>query len=417
VTRTMWSSRGSGPAIEPASRRHGRAAGGVLVAVALVVGGCEGAPGAPGGAPEPVDFRLEEVLRLGVLEGAEEEMFGGVSAATAGSDGSLFVLDRQVPVVRRFGPEGTFQGNVGREGEGPGEYRNPMGLQPLPDGGIALWDPGNARLSFFEADGTFREGFRVPSTLTTGRALATDTLGRFYVRTMDIPEGWRPSGPSDSPPLAWIRVSPSGEVVDTIPIPPEEPDRRFYIVQTPDGTLRPFDTRTVRGLGPGGEVLRARNDRYVILRGGPDGPDTLVTRDHDPVPLEGDERARWEAFQAYLEGRDTAGGTYAPLPRVKPALQDLFTDRGGRIWVRPHVEARRIELSTPPEERDPGAAPPLDFREMPVFHLFAHDGTFLGTLELPRKAVVLDASGDDLLLLERGELDEPYVVRYRLVGG
>jgi hypothetical protein len=74
--------------------------------------------------------RLVEELRIGVLEGAEEEVFGSVGAVAVMADGATVIADIQVPVLRLFSPEGTYLGDAGREGEGPGEYKSLLGVRP-----------------------------------------------------------------------------------------------------------------------------------------------------------------------------------------------------------------------------------------------------------------------------------------------
>src|SRR5690348_623389 len=62
---------------------------------------------------------LVEELSIGVVDGAEEYVFGDVADLALGPDGSLYVLDRKVPIVRQFDAKGKFVRNIGRAGSGP----------------------------------------------------------------------------------------------------------------------------------------------------------------------------------------------------------------------------------------------------------------------------------------------------------
>ena len=71
---------------------------------------------------------LVEEVRIGVFEGAEEYTLGMVAGIAAVPDGSVYILDRQVPVLRKYAPDGTYVATFGREGGGPGEYRDSDGV-------------------------------------------------------------------------------------------------------------------------------------------------------------------------------------------------------------------------------------------------------------------------------------------------
>lgn len=92
---------------------------------------------------------LVEELRIGVVEGDPEYMFGGITGIAADADG-VHVRD------------------VGGEGQGPGEYlRVLLGMTVRIDGRLQIYDPYNERLSLYERDGTPSESWRVPTLWTT----------------------------------------------------------------------------------------------------------------------------------------------------------------------------------------------------------------------------------------------------------
>ena len=114
--------------------------------VALLLFGC--GVGAP--ADTPVDeLGVVEELRIGGVDGAMEYTFGSVSAVAPAPDGTFYVADRQGPIVRKYDPTGKHLFDVGRRGEGPGEYGSVDGLGVSHDGRLILYDGRNARLSRF----------------------------------------------------------------------------------------------------------------------------------------------------------------------------------------------------------------------------------------------------------------------------
>jgi len=64
---------------------------------------------------------LAEEVRIGVFEGEDVYLLGSVSALAADEDGYIYVVDSQVPALRKYGPDGRYVATFGREGGGPGE--------------------------------------------------------------------------------------------------------------------------------------------------------------------------------------------------------------------------------------------------------------------------------------------------------
>lgn len=90
---------------------------------------------------EPAEgvVRIEptEQWRAGGLDD-ESNFFGVVYRAAAGDDGNIYLLDMQLATVHVYDADGAFIGTLGREGDGPGEFRFPSNLLLLPDGRIGV---------------------------------------------------------------------------------------------------------------------------------------------------------------------------------------------------------------------------------------------------------------------------------------
>jgi hypothetical protein len=362
-------------------------------------------PGVWGTAPH-----LVEEVRIGRLDGEAPYLLGSVGPVAACADGTIFVVDRQGPIVRMYSAEGEYEGDVGRVGSGPGEYRSVLGLRLLPDGSFALWDPGNGRVSVYEGTGRFSHGVPVASGLYTADPFQVDTTGNFYVKAPDPTSGAGTGGGS----MAWLRISPEGTDTGSLPIPPERTEGPAFLINTAEGPRRPFPTTTSSALSPHGYLVTGRNDEYSFRRLLPNGRVLEVAGAHEPLPIRGEERRQWEAWINFFEGG--TGERYPSLPRVKPAFRELWVDEDGRIWVARYVEARRKEPAQPtPPDRDPDAPPPFRWREPATYDVFEPDGTFMGTLELPWGTVPRASRGDRVWAVTRGELGEQYVVRLRIV--
>ena len=65
-------------------------------------------------------------------------------------DGHLWVTDAHLDQVALFRSDGTFLMDLGRRGDGPGEFQFPAGVAAGPDGHVAVVDSYNRRVQVFE---------------------------------------------------------------------------------------------------------------------------------------------------------------------------------------------------------------------------------------------------------------------------
>jgi hypothetical protein len=79
-------------------------------------------------------------------------MFGSISSLFA-DDQRIYVVDGQVPVVRAYGLDGSFIGDISRQGEGPGEYGSPALLTVHPSGRLFIYDSPNRRINVYTRAG------------------------------------------------------------------------------------------------------------------------------------------------------------------------------------------------------------------------------------------------------------------------
>jgi len=99
-------------------------------------------PAAP--MQDPVTIQPERLWEIGGDSDADEEFFGVINRILVDDDGNVYLLDNQLNEVKVFSADGEYLRTLGREGEGPGEFRNPMDMCFLPDGtlGVMQLAPG-----------------------------------------------------------------------------------------------------------------------------------------------------------------------------------------------------------------------------------------------------------------------------------
>lgn len=91
------------------------------------------------------------------LSAADRRLFAGelgsTNGAVEGQNGEVFILDGMNKKVAVFDKDGGFLRAFGGAGEGPGEFRQPIRIAIGPDGSVYVWDRGLKRISRFGADG------------------------------------------------------------------------------------------------------------------------------------------------------------------------------------------------------------------------------------------------------------------------
>lgn len=91
-------------------------------------------------------------LRIGADSSVGVVDFGRVAGALRLSDGSVVVADLDPPGILVFDATGRHRRTVGRAGSGPGEFRYPAVLRPMPEGGFLAVDTELRRVTFFSEE-------------------------------------------------------------------------------------------------------------------------------------------------------------------------------------------------------------------------------------------------------------------------
>jgi len=348
---------------------------------------------------------LIEELRIGVLDGPEEQMLGFVQAIAVDSSGGIYVFDGQVPALRHFDSAGTYVRTLGGKGAGPGEYQDiVLGLAVRRDGRLILHDPRNARLTLYRADGIVSDTWLVVSgsRLYTAQAMTVDTADHVYLK---IVLGERqPDGPW---PIGLLHLDQEGRIVDSLPAPPISGD------PASDGGV--FSARKLWGFSPFGYFVVGVNDHYAFEIRPPERPVVRVERRWEPVRLHPEEHAEYEAFREWTKKtqRRYLTSEPPPTPATKPAYRELAFGNDGRIWVRLHVSA--LKDSAEPSHPGPDRPPAINWREPVVWDVFEEDGTYLGEVRAPPRSFLSVFGREQVWGTREGEQGETYVVRFRMI--
>jgi hypothetical protein len=315
-------------------------------------------------------------------------------------EGRIHVLDGNALEVRVFGPDGAHIVTFGREGEGPGEFKQPWGFEVDSAGRIYVIDSGTNRYSIFGAGGELIEEkvrFATGSIVPWPGAILDDG------RVVDADFEFADAGPRRT----YIIHAADGAVLDTIAMPEFEPPAFIHSDESSRTSAGvPFSPDLDVVFDPRGYLWAGFSGQYRILQLTLDGRDTIrvIDRAYDAVRVTATERAAAiERLSWFVDqgGRIDAGR----IPDQHPAFSDIHVDSDGFVWVEP-ITPRQDEVTVET----------LYAPRPAVYDVFDAEGRYLGRVDaaVPLSRPVI--TGDRLHAITVDDLGVQYIVRMRIAG-
>ncbi|MGD8495052.1 MAG: hypothetical protein PVF05_02610 [Gemmatimonadales bacterium] len=340
-------------------------------------------------------------LQVGTVDGPAGTRLYRVRDAVRLSDGRLVVADGGSSQLRFFAADGTFLSAAGREGDGPGEFRSLGRLARMPGDSILAYDARLHRVSVFSPTGRLARSYTIDMNggflLPVGAFPDGALLMRHDARDdVEGPGGVRPDA-------LMLRVAGDGRR-DTIASLPGSEATLHEDAGLAAGRPTLFGRTAVATVAPAGATgyaVLATTDVYGFTVYGPGGPTTIVRVESDPRPI---PVGRFDevvdsilATSSNDRFRKFWRGLFDRMPRhaTYPAFLDLAADAAGRVWVE--------EIS--------------DDAERPRRWTVFEQGRPIAVVETPRALEILEFGRDEVVGLERDELETERVVSYPLRTG
>ena len=368
-----------------------------------------------------------EVLRL--PSDTKETTFGLVRDVAARPDGGVLVLDAKGAeglVLRAFDANGRFEHNVGREGNGPGEYSSDaMHFAVQPEGIILLRETRRA-INRYASDGRFLGGYSVlPGSGWADIMVAQN--GAFYTTAaIDGPSGRKRSADAtraQATPITPKRLLPvfhydwAGKLLDSMVLTQQwlvSDAVPYGFAERPSQSWVPL---------PDGRIVVSRTDKLGFLLVDPAAkhppllseiPTALVRyRDEERKALQAAENA-----SGLVEGgRRLAGRDPTTVPEFKVPAQPALIDVSGRIWIRKNVASQRVDpycMRAYSDSRGDTCLLKGNYFDPPVFVAFQVDGAYLGEVRFPLRSRMMAFVGDFAWGIVRNADDEQLLVKYRI---
>lgn len=363
------------------------------------------------------DKTLVSEVSIGVLNGDAEYQFGELRAIAADEESRMYAYDAHGPVLRVYSPDGTWLRDIGREGEGPGEYKRPdSGLAILPDGRVAMRDPGNGRILFYSPDGEYLDYFRIAGSFNTSRPLIADTSGAlvtFIITNLGTSVfEWE---------RGHARFHADG-TVDTLAMPDLAYDEAMVSGQHEGSSSTsnvPFTPFQATAYSPFGYYIVGITEDYSFDLLRPEGV-LRIRRSYEPVPVDPSEAAAerermTDNFKQQFPGWKWNG---LPIPDVKPAYQGFYPADDGRIWVQVSAPSERyMDTAEQRAEEERLGHTVNPFRAPVRFDVFEATGEYLGQVSTPEGFSLRPRPvfrGDTVWGVVRDEFDVQRLHRFRL---
>jgi hypothetical protein len=355
----------------------------------------------------------EEVGRVGSVDDPDIG-FSRIGGIAIDGQGAVYVLESQDRQIRVYDEDGSHIRTFGREGAGPGEFRNAR-LIGFRHDTLAVGDASLGRITLFSRTGEVLETLPVPPVWlepTPGVMLMVEPV-RFRregfsttVTRMMMP----PEPPRDSFLVPQVAVDRSGRISDTLrfdrwglsdprvrvgrldvrvpPSPPATPlyidgEHDTYVVERPVATAGDQATFTVTRVADSGDTIYRQQIRYRPLAFPATFVDTIVV---------GAVRPYLRNQQADSGAVDNAIRRALNLPPYQPPVTHGRIGADGVLWLRLHE----------------------DGTDQHQWILLEPEGRIRGAVVLPRNVTIHWSSGEHAWAAVRDESDVPWLVRYHL---
>lgn len=345
----------------------------------------------------------QATLTIGEAVGDDTQSLFDVGDVRRLSDGRVAIVNSGTRQIRVYGPDGEHVADLGREGEGPGEFRRPRRLWLGPRDSLVVFDGRAQRLTVFSPELTFARTMSVTNRGSANQSFVAWRFddGRFLVEGL-VPSPTRPRLGRFPSGMSAFGVSTSDADHITPVVEFERGDEWGYTSGSGglSYTSFPFSLNYPPRAGGSETFFIASGLEASIEQRRPDGEVIRIVRwTADPASVDESVQARYKEWWLSLSEdenfRREARSMLADLefPEQLPMFASMLTDSEDYLWV---------ERYRPPWEEDR------------TWWIFSPDGAWLGELPLPEGFDLRDVGSDYILGVRRDNFGVERVVMYSL---
>jgi hypothetical protein len=274
---------------------------------------------------ELINYELVIADTIGIEIGDSNYVFGTIIDAAYLPDGRIILLDVLENIVSVFSPEGEFLFSFGSEGNGPGEFAEPVELAVLDDGRLAVCDYMHQKLVFCDTLLNYScelSGFNPtpPHGIENGGGGSVVGMQSHYFIEGETPYfGLRLGSWSNS-------IEPDLIYASAYTVPENGRIELYFVEFCTDSRGRiytaptSYDEYSITCYNPEGDTLFYLTEPYTRTEKTPEEIESeYLSYRYDMPGLDADDRraitSRWE-----------------PYP-YRQAIKEIYADEMDRIWV------------------------------------------------------------------------------------
>jgi hypothetical protein len=345
-------------------------------------------------------WRVSDVAEasIGTLEGAAAQQLFQVADAARLSDGRIVVANSGTHEIRYFAPDGSYVFSTGREGAGPGEYRQITHLIRYPGDTLMVYDAMLQRGTVLGPDGHTVE-FIDFGRSGPGRPISP--LGRLTDGSLVVLFGSTRSF-----------EGVSGIVTDTLDLARYSANGGFLGII---GLVAGGEAVVEAGVGPmqlafghpgptvsvgDSAVFTRRGDGFEVGILSPEGRLVSIYRKvHERARvtdglIERYRETRLSAVDQAFRSKIAKVLATMPYPETMPAISNLVVDREGNLWIEHYRSDGDERIGT--------------------WTILDSEGRWLGDVDLPAGLEVFEIGSDYVLGVLRDELGVEFVRNHHL---
>jgi len=276
----------------------------------------------------------EEIWRLGHEDDEQEMVFGLISDGLIDEDGITYLLDSHLTTIYKVSPDGEILGNIGREGDGPGEFRNIMNMIFMPDGSLGIFELMPGRIVTMGRDGDPRPRF----SFGDDSSESMHNISRMAADENSVVLGYSVFEFSDEglkSTNTLARYAPDGSVMNVLFSQSEDESGASVSFESEDGEFSRY-----WAMDKDGRVIVFKdNQKYSLDIFNPDGSHAMkIRRQYEPVrrsdeEIREDERSHEELRTSVkfspaptaISGCRTVRATVIGPPALSGILMYLIT--------------------------------------------------------------------------------------------
>jgi len=315
---------------------------------------------------------LTKEITIGKLEQGGSA-FGAVAGADVAADGRIFVLDFKAKKVNVFDPNGKKLKEFGQEGQGPGEWNTPSGLQLLSDRELMINDSSNRKLIYSDLEGKMTREVSYAKKLAMLEVI--DSGGQYVGCEMGM----------EGNSIAYTIAKYDADFNQLFKI-----DTLLMASPLGGGKINPFTITYDYCLDGSGNIIYGRSSSYEIKYFNPEGQLVkIVRKEYRPQSIS--QKDKEEMLKQIPETPGMNLKEMVVFPANYPAFSGFFVDEENRLYVRTYEKGKA--------------------KDSYLVDIFSAEGKLIARCEMTDGAFL--AKNGKIYTIEKDEEGYQYICRYQ----